>query len=166
MKNVLLLFLTLSFANLSMGQHKKFDKLLKRNLENTVPIIKVDEVLVKENCLLFDAREKKEFNTSHLENAVQVGYDYFDIEKIKQMYPDTSKNIVVYCSIGIRSEHVGEKLLKAGYKNVYNLYGGIFEWKNKDQIVIDSISQPTERVHTFSKEWSKWLLKGEKVYEY
>jgi len=33
----------------------------------------------------------------------------------------------VYCSLGIRSEVIAKKLKKAGYTNVFNLYGGIFE---------------------------------------
>jgi len=71
----------------------------------------------------------------------------------------------VYCSLGIRSEDIAEKLKKAGYNNVLNLYGGIFEWKNKDFTVYNSEGTQTEKIHTFSKEWSKWLTKGIKVYE-
>tara|TARA_B100000809_G_scaffold237763_1_gene257874 strand:- start:40854 stop:41303 length:450 start_codon:yes stop_codon:yes gene_type:complete len=148
-----------------MSQSKKFDKLLRRNLQKTVPVLKVSEVSENKTYLFFDAREEKEFNTSHLKNAKQIGYDFFNLEEILQQYPDKSKPIIVYCSIGIRSELIGEKLMKAGYLNVYNLYGGIFEWKNQSNVVVDKDEQPTEKVHTFSKEWSKWLLKGEKVYE-
>ena len=78
---------------------------------------------------------------------------------------DKNATIIVYCSVGIRSEDIAEKLQKAGYKNVFNLFGGIFEWKNKQNTVVDSTNNPTEKVHTFSKEWSKWLKKGIKVYE-
>ena len=78
---------------------------------------------------------------------------------------DKNATIIVYCSVGIRSEDIAEKLQKAGYKNVFNLFGGIFEWKNKQNVVVDTNNNPTEKVHTFSKEWSKWLKKGIKVYE-
>jgi hypothetical protein len=44
------------------------------------------------------------------------------------------------------------------------LYGGIFEWKNNNFKVLDTLGNETEKVHTFSKSWSKWLTKGEKVY--
>ena len=46
-----------------------------------------------------------------------------------------------------------------------NLYGGIFEWKNNDFTVVDTNEEPTEDVHTFSKEWSQWLLKVNKIYD-
>jgi 3-mercaptopyruvate sulfurtransferase SseA len=70
----------------------------------------------------------------------------------------------VYCSVGYRSERVGEKLQKLGYQNVYNIYGGIFEWKNEGMQVVNRQNQPTDSVHTYNKNWSKWLLKGVKVY--
>ena len=56
------------------------------------------------------------------------------------------------------------KIKDAGYTNVRNLYGGIFEWKNKEFTIIDSNNKATEKVHAFSKSWSKWLKNGEKIY--
>ena len=44
----------------------------------------------------------------------------------------------MYCSIGKRSEKVTQKLKKAGYNNVSNLYGGIFEWVNQGNEVVDT----------------------------
>jgi hypothetical protein len=70
----------------------------------------------------------------------------------------------VYCSVGYRSERIGEKLLKLGYTDVVNLYGGIFEWKNQGLDVYNSSNYPTDSVHTYNKSWGKWLVKGIKVY--
>jgi 3-mercaptopyruvate sulfurtransferase SseA len=77
---------------------------------------------------------------------------------------DLSTPIVVYCSLGVRSENISEKLNAAGFTDVRNLYGGIFEWKNKHNPVFDSEEIETEKVHTYSKNWSKWLTNGEKIY--
>ena len=71
---------------------------------------------------------------------------------------------VVYCSIGVRSEKIGEKLQAAGYTNVKNLYGGIFQWKGEGEKVVDSLGLSTERVHAFSKLWGKLLTNAKKVY--
>jgi len=122
-------------------------------------------VMPNTDAIILDSRELKEYEVSHIKDAIQVGYDHFNIEIIEKQVKDKSKTIVVYCSVGIRSEDIGEKLEKAGYTNVYNLFGGIFEWKNKDRIVYNTEEKPTENVHTFSKEWSKWLLKGIKIYD-
>ncbi|MFC6268724.1 rhodanese-like domain-containing protein [Frigoriflavimonas asaccharolytica] len=133
--------------------------------KNTVAYIYVDDIAKGKNYTFLDSREPKEFNVSHLKNAVNIGYDKFDSKKFVKDFPNKNENIVVYCSIGIRSETIGDKLKKLGYKNVQNLYGGIFEWKNKGNKVVDKDNLETEKIHTFDKNWSKYLKKGEKVYE-
>jgi rhodanese-related sulfurtransferase len=109
--------------------------------------------------------EKKEFEISHLKNTYFVGYTTFSLKETLKKIPNKKSKIVVYCSLGIRSEDIAEKLKVAGYTNILNLYGGIFEWKNKGNPVFDSNEKATDNIHVFSKEWSKWLLKGTKVYE-
>ena len=78
---------------------------------------------------------------------------------------DKETTIVVYCSVGYRSEKVGERLKKAGFKKVLNLYGGIFDWVNKGFPVYDNSGNQTKKVHAYDKSWGKWLTKGEKIYE-
>ncbi|OCK43722.1 rhodanese [Tenacibaculum soleae] len=164
MKHLILFFLLISFNSFSQ---KDLHQLLKKYNTENVPYIFVDSLkTIASDVVLLDAREPKEFNVSHLKNAICVGYDDFNITKTtKILSADKNIKIVVYCSLGIRSENVAEQLKKAGFKNVYNLYGGIFEWKNKKNTVVNSKNIPTNKVHTFNKEWSKWLLKGEKIYE-
>jgi rhodanese-related sulfurtransferase len=118
----------------------------------------------KPEAIFLDTREPKEFDVSHITGAICVGYDQFDPIKTKEILKKKEAIIIVYCSVGIRSEIIGTKLLKLGYKNVYNLYGGIFEWKNRGFLLLDSNEKPTENVHAFSKEWGKYLLKGNKIY--
>ena len=140
---------------------KALDKLNKK----TVPYITVEQLQSRAGIVLLDARETKEFNVSHIKNAINVGFDHFDKNAIFAKIPNKKANIIVYCSIGVRSEKIGEKLLKMGYKNVFNLYGGIFEWKNNGGEVIDNNGLKTDNVHTFNKEWSQYLKKGNKIYE-
>ena len=124
---------------------------------------KILKLIIKQ--VLLDAREKKEFEISHLKNTYFVGYTNFSLKETLKKIPNKKSKIVVYCSLGIRSEDIAEKLKVAGYTNILNLYGGIFEWKNKGNPVFDSNEKATDNIHVFSKEWSKWLLKGTKVYE-
>ena len=157
------IFLLLLFLNLGFSQ-TPIDVLLKKTNSKTVNYITVDELKLKNDCMLLDTREANEYNVSHIKNAISVGYYKFKISNILKQFKTKDALIIVYCSLGVRSEDIGEKLIKAGYTNVYNLYGGIFEWKNKDNIVVDNENKTTEKVHAFSKEWSKYLTKGEKVY--
>ena len=91
-----------------------------------------------------------------------VGYNHFNIKAIEHL-PHTT-NIIVYCSVGYRSEKIVEKIQKLGFTKSYNLVGGIFEWKNQNKLVYSIENKPTNKVHTYNKIWSIWLNKGEKVY--
>ena len=171
-----LIYIFVFFISVSISGQNSLKKLLKKyntesvsyaSVENLKKLLKrpFDSAQGDNNIVIIDARELKEYNVSHIENAIHVGYDHFNLKETTAKLTNKKAAIIVYCSIGIRSEDIAEKLQNAGYKNVYNLFGGIFEWKNKENIVVDSKNQPTENVHTFNKEWSTWLKKGIKVYE-
>lgn len=156
--------LTILATSFSFAQ-SSIPKVLEKLNSKSVPYITVEQLHSKGNYILLDAREKKEFNVSHIKNAINVGFDTFDSKKVTQQIQNKNAPIVVYCSIGVRSEKIGEKLQKLGYKNVYNLYGGIFEWKNGDGKVVNNHNKETDSVHAYNKEWSAYLKKGVKIYE-
>ena len=138
--------------------------MLKTMIKETVPTITVAELSKKDlsKMVLLDSREKKEYEVSHLKNAKWVGYEDFKLIRVNDVPKDAS--IVIYCSVGVRSEKIGEKLMAAGYTNVKNLYGSIFEWVNEGYPVYNMNGKPTDRVHAYSKTWGIWLKKGVKVY--
>lgn len=143
---------------------KTIEKTLERFNSGAIPYMVVEELKKDSVSLILDTRKKEEFDVSHLKNAYWVGFEKFNVTKVQEQIPDTSTPLVVYCSIGVRSEKIGEKLKAAGYSNVKNLYGGIFQWKKQGGVVVDSLNQSTERVHAFSKHWGKLLTNAEKVY--
>jgi rhodanese-related sulfurtransferase len=166
LKNSLLFISVFLLAFTASGQ-TSLDQLLSRYNTHSIPYISVEELkMLQQNkdIVLLDAREPEEFQVSHIKDAVFSGYSNFSAEAISRSFQDKSVPIVVYCSLGIRSEKISEKLKAEGYTNVRNLYGGIFEWKNKNFAVFDPEGKETEKVHAYSKSWSKWLTNGEKVY--
>jgi rhodanese-related sulfurtransferase len=113
--------------------------------------------------LVLDTRTPREYAVSHIAGAQFVDYAKFDKGIVKGW--DRNRTVVVYCTVGYRSERIGEQLKQLGFKHVYNLYGGIFEWVNQGHPVVDASGKPTTQVHAYSKDWGKWLLRGDKVYE-
>lgn len=165
MKN--LLYIVLFISSFQSVAQKTLDELLQQYNTRSIPYISVEELKMfqqNKDLVLLDAREPEEFKVSHIKGAVFSGYSNFSAEAISESIKDKSVLIVVYCSLGIRSEKISEKLKAEGYSNIRNLYGGIFEWKNKGFAVFDSEGKETEKVHAYSKNWSKWLTKGEKIY--
>ena len=165
MMRSVLLFSLINYAMTSFSQEvgsKTFDLMLQGLLDHSVPEVSVPEVATDQVTLL-DAREKNEFEVSKLENAQWVGYDDFSLERVASI--PKNEEIVVYCSVGYRSEKIAEKLRNAGFTNVSNLYGGIFEWVNQEKPVVNPQNAPTEKVHAYDRSWGRWLKKGKKVYK-
>ena len=139
-----------------------YNQMLSTLLSHSVPEVGVREIDTTESIVYVDARELREYEVSHIQDAIWVGYDDFEIERVGEV--EKNQKIVVYCSVGYRSEKVSEKLIEAGFTDVSNLYGGIFEWRNQDQEVVDAKGE-TDKVHAFDRTWGVWVNKGEKVYK-
>lgn len=153
------------FGQVEYCANPKFSKAIERYISHSVDIISVDELEETiESYTLLDAREIEEFQTSRIPGAVYIGYDEPDFSVLDRL--DKDQPIVLYCSIGYRSEKMGEQLQKRGFTNVRNLYGSIFEWANKEYPLIDSNDQNTTKIHTYNSRWAKWVdnTNLEKVY--
>jgi rhodanese-related sulfurtransferase len=163
------LLLSLTHISCLSGQEAQvnsnsFGFMLKTLLSHTVPEVEVAKaVQAPSNTVFLDAREPKEFQVSHIQGARFVGYDNFSLESVSDLPKSTP--LIVYCSVGYRSEKVSEQLITAGFSDVANLYGGVFEWKNTGHPVVDTTGTPTESVHAYNHTWGVWLKEGNKVYK-
>ena len=141
------------------------EEVLNSYNDHSVPYIYVNELSeLTTQPLVFDTREQEEYDISHIEGAIPLGFKTFKLSESAILPKDKNKMIVVYCSVGVRSEIIGKQLIEKGYTAVYNLYGGIFEWVNKGRKVYLN-KKETPKVHAYSKHWGNYLSKGTKVYE-
>lgn len=165
--NILLLCIgALNFSFSQEGEvrciNPHFDALVDSYLDYSVPTISVADAHESKSKFIFlDAREIEEYTTSHIYNAIHIGYNDFEMEAIPATIPKDA-NIIIYCSIGYRSEKIGKYLMDSGYESVYNLYGSIFEWVNQHHPVYDKKGNPTSDLHTYNEKWSKWV-EGEEI---
>lgn len=143
-----------------------YGQLLEKMYRKTVPLITVSQAAAlqagSKQVFFLDTREQEEYQVSHIRDAVWVGYKDFSLRRVAGIPRQTP--VIVYCSVGYRSEKIGEKLLQAGFTDVHNLYGSIFEWVNQGQPVYKTPTQSTTRVHAYSRSWGRWLTRGTKVY--
>jgi hydroxyacylglutathione hydrolase len=105
--------------------------------------ISVDELKVDiSEYKIIDVRSYNEYDISHISGAMNIhtGYLEINLDKISD-----GEKIVLYCTSGDRSAIAASYLLKLGYRNIYNLSGGINAWihagcqserKNVDQMVM------------------------------
>lgn len=150
-------------VHVSCGQ-KAFEKQLEVLYKDTVPLVKSDTLnpSTLNGYYILDIRSPEEYAISHLPGSRMINYETFNPGQVVDIPKDAK--VLVYCSVGYRSERAGEQLQDAGYTHVQNLYGGIFDWKNKGNEIVNPANVPTDSVHTYNRVWSRWLQNGIKVY--
>jgi rhodanese-related sulfurtransferase len=107
--------------------------------------------------LLFDVRTRAEFDVSHLAGARRVE-PQSDPASIA-LPPRKDAPIVTYCSVGYRSAEFARVLRKAGFTNVRNLTGSIFQWANEDRPLVRDRGAIAETVHPYNALWGGLVKK-------
>lgn len=137
--------------------------LLKKSLKHRFP--KVEWISTRELAdwlgskdrpppLLLDVRTQEEWNVSHLPGARRVDPSAA-VEPAAAGIAKTAP-IVTYCAVGYRSGDLATRLRAAGFTNVRNLEGSIFEWANEHRPLVHD-DQPVKRVHPYNALWGRLL---------
>jgi adenylyltransferase/sulfurtransferase len=93
---------------------------------NNISAPRLKEMLLKEEGIkLIDVREKWENNIARINGSDLVPVNTFT-EYYKNL--DINDKIVVFCHLGSRSNSVCQFLVQNGFRNIYNLEGGINAW--------------------------------------
>lgn len=82
----------------------------------------------RSDALVVDVRDKKEFDSGHIVDALNIPLSKFD-QRIAELDKHKEKPIVVVCKMGQHSSEACNKLQKAGFAQVVKLGGGLSEWK-------------------------------------
>ena len=106
-------------------------KITKRNTKHHIEPSKWNKLIANKKTILIDARKPFEFNVGTFKGAINPEINNFrEFPKyLKKL--DKNKNIAMFCTGGIRCEKAGVYLNKKGFKNVYQLKGGIINYLKK-----------------------------------
>jgi UPF0176 protein len=83
--------------------------------------------------VVVDMRNHYEYEVGHFENAIEVPSDTFRDQlpmAVDMLKDKKDKNIIMYCTGGIRCEKASAYMLHNGFKNVFHLEGGIIQYAN------------------------------------
>ncbi|UOQ95819.1 rhodanese-like domain-containing protein [Hymenobacter sp. 5317J-9] len=149
-------------ARPSAAYRRMLQLLYKHTVPTVAPAALARALAGPEAPLLLDVRTPAEYGVSHLSGAQLVPYD--SVATLDFAGVDRRRPVVVYCSVGARSERLGERLRSLGFEHVSNLYGGLFEWVNEGYPVVNA-QGPTPNVHPYSGLWGAWLRRGRKTYQ-
>ena len=79
---------------------------------------------------IIDVRTEGEFRMGHIPEATLMDVFSPDFQnKVNAL--DKDKKILIYCRSGARSAHVCSMLAHSGFKDLSNLFGGLYEWSGK-----------------------------------
>jgi len=87
------------------------------------------------NAQVIDVRTPGEYSGGHLDNAANLNYNGAEFETQLQRF-DKSKPVFVYCLSGGRSAKAAAKMAELGFKEVYDMQGGIMAWNNNSKPVV------------------------------
>lgn len=115
------------------------------------------QISSKANIQLLDVRTPAEYEDQHIDKATNIDILNADFEK-KIAVLDKSKPLYVYCKSGKRSAKATSKLVEMGFKEIYELDGGIMNWN------ASGMAKPTVNTKGLSKEdFNKLLISDKKV---
>jgi UPF0176 protein len=86
------------------------------------------------DTIVVDMRNHYEYEVGHFETAIEVPSDTFreQLPMAADMLKEKKdKNIIMYCTGGIRCEKASAYMLHQGFKHVYHLEGGIINYANE-----------------------------------
>lgn len=84
--------------------------------------------------IVIDMRNHYEYEVGHFANAVEIPSDTFREQlpmAVDMMQENRDRNIIMYCTGGIRCEKASAFMLHNGFKHVFHLEGGIIHYSNE-----------------------------------
>lgn len=96
-----------------------------------VDAVAMNQLLQDPNTVVIDMRNHYEYEVGHFENAIEIPSDTFRDQlpmAVDMMEGNEDRNIIMYCTGGIRCEKASAYMLHKGFKNVYHLEGGIINY--------------------------------------
>jgi len=106
-----------------------------------------------------DVRTPEEFAKGHLQNAKNYDWNGSDFQK-QVATLDKSQPVFVYCLSGGRSSSAASQMRSDGFKEVYELTGGIMEWRAAD---LPETTNSTTESTGMSKQQFDALLNSDKL---
>jgi len=95
------------------------------------------------NLLIIDVRESSEHEQGHLEGAMLVprgileaAADFNYPKRVQELVDARERPIVLYCATGGRSAMATATLKLMGFREVYNLAGGVAQWSAENRPLV------------------------------
>lgn len=116
--------------NMSFGQTSSDTGVFKN-----VNVSDFSELVKSDMGELLDVRTVREFQSGHIDGAKNIVFSMFGFESVLKGL-NKNKTYYIYCRSGSRSGRAMKVMKKVGFKNVYNLNGGLMTWQSRGMPVV------------------------------
>jgi thioredoxin 1 len=119
-----------------------------------------EKIKAANSAVIIDVRTPNEFSKGHLQNSQNIDINGNDFDKQIEML-DKAKPVFVYCLSGGRSSSAASKMRSNGFKEVYELDGGIMKWRgaNLPETTETTVNKPVG----MNKQQFEAMLNSDKV---
>jgi rhodanese-related sulfurtransferase len=93
-----------------------------------VSLLQATQMINQGKTIVLDVREPGEFAAGHLREAKNIPLQELP-KRIGELEKAKSKNVIVVCQSGLRSNKAATQLNQAGFGAVYSLNGGLAAWQ-------------------------------------
>ena len=96
---------------------------------------KFEQAISAGKIQLIDVRTPEEFQKGRIANSMMIDWKNKKEFESKTKSLDPAKPVYLYCSAGVRSHAAAEYLREKGFKEIYELNGGLNKWKEENKPV-------------------------------
>ena len=141
--NTIFILIICFFTPISQAQLKSVYQILE-DVDSQIVQISVDDLAKKmetdSTFYLIDVRTEREYLSGHIQNAIWIPRGLLEF-RIQKTIAEPETEIIVYCKAGGRSALAVYTFLQMGYKNVFNLEGGIKQWVVKGNNIYNELGE-------------------------
>ena len=129
MNSILKYILVVAFSTIFSCSLINNESINHMNSDELIDFIELND------AILVDVRTEDEYNSGYIENSLNI--DYFSNDfSVNADKLDKNTPIILYCRSGNRSSMSANKISKLGFKEIYNLEGGILEWIEEGNVIV------------------------------
>lgn len=150
------LLLLLSFVGYQVYSRGFYTLLNTSNLER-VSVKQAQKILAQQSVTILDVRDENEYAVSHLKDAHR--YEDGMLDSL-----DINVPVLVYCTVGVRSNKLAKTMLEKGFSEVYDLKDGIIGWSNTKLPVVNIRNERTDSIHVYNQYFGQLLKEGIPIY--
>jgi rhodanese-related sulfurtransferase len=101
----------------------------------TVSSSQLVTLINREDAIVLDIRDKKDFNSGHIVDAINIPFSSID-NRSNELDKYKSHPVIIVCKMGQHAGAVGKKLRAKGFEKVQRLGGGMAEWRASNMPVV------------------------------